>query len=493
MFTLLSSKNIALGDTETGRAWALKALHPADPTCDVRGLPDQSSIPSVFQAYTKTFNLTNATPGTAGIWSFDIYFMSHPLIIAAACVYDSAGSYSWSYVLNESFGSSGDSYATRKSAFMTQVEKYRLAYLSVTGHLDAAAVTNQGMIAVSQYPMSSLLCGQDASTAAPGYIQRGIEVFNELPKTYTQMLTLPNAYVENAKEGFYTPYRLSYTHQVWRNARDLHGLIPYGNAGSLTTGTSLSATIAAAAPSTTTVSGVFPYGLTGYFTGATQTDCMIHTRMDDGMIHVHAENLHYLSSMVMTYRHGLELQVSPGSPLVPFLKSSPGYDPMAIAAYFKISRELKDAYPEEYNSNNQLLSVLWDIAKAGLTAIPGGTRIGAAAEAIYDTFAKRRALKNKPKNMEQASMAAEEDYRQAIAQKGAASLKSGNGRRPKAQGRRKGLRFPRAQVASVSFKAPNAPTYPAPQPPLAPAAIVAAVEKAVRKLNIQRPKVPTLH
>jgi len=416
---LLTSKAVPLGNSETGRAWCVKALHPADPLCDVRGLPDQSAVPSVFQAYSKQISISNPTAGTAGIWSAEVFLTAHPLIIAAICTYDSSGAYAWSYVLNESFGSSGDTMATRRDLFATQVERYRLAYLSVTGHLDAAAVTDQGMLAVAQYPIESLECTLDVSTVAPGFLQRTCCAFNEGPKTYTQLMTMPNAYTANARDGCYAVYRLSHTHQVWRNARMVRPHLPYG-AASVFTASSEGMNKPVAAPSTTTATGLFPYGLTGMYTGGSHTTSIVHDRMDDGVIHVSFQNLHYLSSFVLTFRMGMELQVSPGSPLVPFLKASPVYDPQAIAAYFQISRELKDAYPENYNSGGKLGAVLWQLARGLLSFVPGGNQISGLAEGLYHSI---KGKKSEP--YEKMSLAEIEDRQTAIREKDAKASKQG--------------------------------------------------------------------
>lgn len=482
---LIESKHVPLGTTPNGRQWAVKALHPADPTATPIGIPDESATPSVFQHYQKQISILNATPGTAGVWSADVYILAHPVIMASICVYDSSGAYSWNYVLNESFGSSGDSYATRKDLFASQVENYRLGYLSATGHLDSAAVTDQGMIAVAQYPLNCVRGGIDASSAAPGYMQRRALIFNELPKTYTQLLTMPNSYTNNAREGCYAVYRLSRTHQRWRNARDVATFVPYGNAGVLTAA-STGAAVAAGAPSVTTVSGVFPYAMTGYYAGSSATNSVAHLRCDVNMIHISLQNLHYLSSFVLTLRHGLELQISPGSPLTSFLHAPPNYDPQAIDGYFAVMRELKDAYPEDYNSLGKMAGILWGIVKTVGSFVPGASPVLNGLENAYDLV--RRARKDKKaaarnKVDEASSLAAIEDHKAAVAAKAQLQNKPLNSRRRRDRGRSKYAgarailnrllndRLQRAAAdrsgrgQSAPVQRPRPPSYPAPPPP----------------------------
>lgn len=66
------------------------------------------------------------------------------------------------------------------------------------------------------------------------------------------------------------------------------------------------------------------------------------------------------------YRGGWEYQVAPSTTLVSFAKTSPVYDPQALATYFKISRELKDGYPADYNDLGKILDVIKGAAKTVL-------------------------------------------------------------------------------------------------------------------------------
>lgn len=390
-----------------------------------------SSTPSVFQHYQKQIAISNPTPATVGVWSADVYVTANPIVIAAICSYDSAGAYSWSYVLNESFGASGATFGTRRDTFATQVEKYRLVYQSSTVHLDAAAVTNQGMIAVAQYPIEEVKATCDR---AGTFFSRSMEIYNELPKTYSQLLSMPNSYTATAKEGAYAPYRLSRTHQKWRNARDTRSFIAYGNASALTSD-NYSQAWPAGAPSGTTVSGLFPYGLGGMYTGSPATDNTIPQRMDSGVVHISFENLHYLSSFVLTLRLGMELQVSPGSPLMPFVKAPPPYDAQALDSYFAISRQLKDAYPEDYNGNGALLPLIANVAKNVLHYVPGGDALWSVGKGVWD-IVKKKPSKTQEAESEKASIAQLEDrqaFLRAKFDREAKGLNSKRGRAPRPQ------------------------------------------------------------
>jgi hypothetical protein len=59
------------------------------------------------------------------------------------------------------------------------------------------------------------------------------------------------------------------------------------------------------------------------------------------------------------------MQVSPSSTLSPQLKLSPPYDPVALTTYFSVVRELKDAYPADYNTTGKL----WGVLKQALNSL----------------------------------------------------------------------------------------------------------------------------
>lgn len=352
----IEEKNVVLGNTPDGKSWALKALHPADPLTEVRGIPDQSAMPTVFQNYQWSTNVTNPTPGTTGIWSFDLFLFAHPILAGALRTHDSAGAYLWSPIVNPQVGLSGSTWIQRQEWFVNNVEKYRVAYLGVTGHQDAAAVTNQGMIACVQYPITSISGSLDTDDVVD-QIVRLVDLFSSAPKTWTEMQTLPNAYLNTAREGVYAPYKLSRTCQDWQTSRDLRQFVPYGNCSAFAP-TARRVVLGAAAPSLTTLTGGWPYGLTGYYAGSVESTEMTLKRSDEGIIHIAGINLHSSSSFTFIFRAGYELQVAPGSAVSTFAKLSPRYDSLALDGYYAIAREFKDAYPEDFNSLEKILGTI---------------------------------------------------------------------------------------------------------------------------------------
>lgn len=88
---------------------------------------------------------------------------------------------------------------------------------------------------------------------------------------------------------------------------------------------------------------------------------------NENWAHACFQNMSVGTRLVCYWRVGFELQCHPDSTWSPYLRLSPPYDRSAIEAYFKIARELKDAYPVEYNDKGKL----WDIIKKAIrTALP---------------------------------------------------------------------------------------------------------------------------
>lgn len=104
---------------------------------------------------------------------------------------------------------------------------------------------------------------------------------------------------------------------------------------------------------------------------------------------ISCRNLSAATAFAFYFRVCIECRVTPTSPLAPQQTVSPLYDPLALASYFRISRELKDAYPADYNDLGTLWEDVKQIAKTvagGLSFIPGpvGTIAGMVHKVIPD-------------------------------------------------------------------------------------------------------------
>lgn len=78
-----------------------------------------------------------------------MFYFAHPYLIGSLRTEDANGTVMWSPIVNPHIP--GATWQDKLSYVFTEWERYRLGYLGVTGYHDAAALSNNGLIAVSQY------------------------------------------------------------------------------------------------------------------------------------------------------------------------------------------------------------------------------------------------------------------------------------------------------------------------------------------------------
>lgn len=222
MRELINSKNLPFGETETGREWCIKALHPADPITTANGIPDASSCPSVFQNYQMSYNLQNPNPTAIGNWDADVFFYPHPYLIGAVRTVDASNSVQICGITNPQID--GATASAKANTFTQLVERYRLAYMSVTAYHNASAVANNGLLAAAQYMatpniVTNVPASASNSRDAPSWrYSAEVETWPDPLRTFENLQSMPNAYVGAAREGVYCPFRLSETCQEWKKA-----------------------------------------------------------------------------------------------------------------------------------------------------------------------------------------------------------------------------------------------------------------------------------
>jgi len=297
--------------------------------------------------------------------------LPHPIAFGVAAIVSDDGTALGDFTpfLNQQV--EGADHVAKIENFLTQCERWRLAYMGVSVHFDGPALSNQGSLTVSQAPFTprqyytgiqntieavvhqlavARVCTTDALPA-------DLAQSSEFPN-YDKAISMPNAYVGEIKEGAYIPLKLTKTCQQWMSRSDLQ---LWSNADEMYENGGFALPIAAHTLS-------FPFtGLPGFavnpaagassgLDGATSPLC------NDIVAHICGRNISTASALVFTFRVGFEVQVEPGTTLSPYQKLSPPYDPVALKAYFLVARQLKDAYPVSYND----LGKLWDVISGGL-------------------------------------------------------------------------------------------------------------------------------
>lgn len=372
---VITKEGRVFGDTNTGVDWCVKALHPSDPMTEVRGIPDQSAVPTLCMNYQSTATLTIAPTHTTP-WAFDLTLLPHPIYFAywdGIHAYDPATATTGEGVFqNSQLAPLGTSVPDMVVAWMALAKRWRLCYQSVTVLQDGPDLANQGTLAVCQSTFEPRLLHTGAVYGTAVYAAPPLAYWDQTTEgpNFERSQAMPNAMIGRSRDGAYIPLKLTDTCQDWHSERDF--IVP-SNRGNVTTG-SASGLVEVQA----TFTPAFPFPTVVPFHGNT-TACegqAIPGLMNGNVAHLSARNLSDQTSFTFQFRMGVEIQLDPSSTLTPQLKLSPPYDPKALDVYFAISRELKDGYPADYNVTGKLWSAIKDalqiVAPAILTAIPGG-------------------------------------------------------------------------------------------------------------------------
>lgn len=308
----------------------------------------------------------------------------HPISFAHIHAYDEAVAHSALVnFINPQL--TGATHALKYYNFRLMAQRWRLAYFGVTAVQDSSALSNQGSIVACQTAAKPLMTvGLQADTLqTDSFAYDPIQVWQASDQpSFSTAQSMPNSYFGASKDGLYMPLRLTRTCQTWHGAHDevQNGGIwaPDG-----TEAVRVIPTTARGWPFDDPVNGLdSPFTDAGRIAGGDATSPMCN----DVIGHISVQNLALTTKYRFYFRVGFEIQVQPGSLLTPHQALSPAYDPQAIEAYFRMNREFKDAYPEEYNSLSKMWEIISRVAKTvapALAFIPGvGPALSAAVPAV---------------------------------------------------------------------------------------------------------------
>jgi len=381
-------------------------------------------------------------------WNFAAQFTPHPVSFGYWVPVDSEGAAVGNFAAMLNTQLEGATHAAKMSSFLGLVERWRLAYMGVSIHFDGPALSNQGTVVVNQAPYEPIsfytgftdVGGFGQLVAFPRIcVADGFEGHLGLDfPNYDRSASMPNMYTGEVKNGAYIPVKLTKTCQQWHSKADL-------NLWATTVRENGAFGESRLQLSQTPVNLQYPFPGLAEFTFANAsgpvlpieaTSCLLN----DVVANVCARNMSVNSSLIVTVRIGIEAMVQPGSTLSPYQHVSPQYDSVALKAYFLVARELKDAYPVDYND----LGKLWDtIAGAIDTVAPilsvinpllgtGAKGIVMAGNAVRGLIAKKKkASATAPK--EKLSAAAQERVVKALQQgMTAAQGQRGRSKQPRA-------------------------------------------------------------
>lgn len=382
---------------------------------EVRGIPDQSALPSLCMNYQSTFTLTPPN-GAVGTWQFDGTLIPHPVCFMYYTATSSVGT-GVGTLLNSQID--GATHALKFASFKALAQRWRLAYMSVTVYQDGPDLANQGTLVVAQPPVSPRARSISSLTPTappPAFTWAGpvcapakvCEWTHEDMPDFTRSQAMPNAYFNKSKDGAYVPLKLTETCQDWVSEEDeicVGQFVPALPASSANNGVYQLVNSLTQCYPFVDLTNVWQDG-NGFLKGQSTSK-----PLSGNWAHISARNLAVTTSYSFFVRCGIEMQVSPSSTLSPQLKLSPPYDPVALNTYFSVCRELKDGYPADYNTTGKLWGVIKDALAAldpFVNLLPGARvirPIGQAGVAVGDAVVNRMKInKKKRKNKKKKKM-----------------------------------------------------------------------------------------
>lgn len=278
---------------------------------------------------------------------------------------------------------------------------WRVAYMSVTIFQDGPALSNQGTVVAAQYPMTPERYVSPSWCQVANSVNKVSSVLactryatRDYPE-YTRLQTMPNAYFGNSKDGVYMPLKLDPNHVTWRTVGQQ---VMDGTAFAADGGSGFVVPSGTAAPS-----AGFPYAPTSvtpaFFNTSTSRweGSRVVGPLSTNAGGICFKNLSVATGLSVVIRMGLEVQAHPGSVWGPYLRLAPPTDQVALSTYYAISRELKDAYPEDFNS----FAKLWEVIKKAASVVapalgfmgPMGAALhagGSAIGSIIDSVSEKK-------------------------------------------------------------------------------------------------------
>lgn len=348
-----------LGETEVGKSWCLKALHPADTNVISSPMPtnETRAIASVGFNQMDVFTMPTAFDPTQP-WNLTIYVQRDPVFLYSY-VMTQDKALETGVIFSRQIGSSA-TYGDAYQVIRTNCERFRLTSHSLTGYFDGASLSDQGHVVLGQTELPRVTSSQwrlhlpvnDDGIALP------FAFYQDAPPTYDVLLQTTRAYQGRAKDGFYVPSKLQnlgrwvYTNQAWillgtPPKHDEAGVVPwYRFAQDRPFGDEPISNFLGTYPYLHFDPGVHPFVFE-------QTDPSLTTIMYTG--------LSATSSIRLTMRWTMDMIVRPGTVYAPFTRMPPPEDSAALKIYAEVSRRMDDGYPSRYNNLAALLPVIKNI------------------------------------------------------------------------------------------------------------------------------------
>lgn len=354
----LDLKNLPLATTPGGRAFAMKALHPADKEIKVARVPG-SVLPTVAVACDQVKTISFPAGATQAF----IIQSPNPLIQASIIFMSGAQGYLDHYVItNSALGGVGfhqqppsfSDLINNYNSQMEGVQSYRITSQCMTADVIAASLVDQGTIVSAQFQMKpksvspgDLNMNQSMTAIVKAVVESDAWYYGVPPPTET-LLTSTSAYTAKTKDGFYQPLKLD--RFKWVANYDRH--VPF-TAPNKTQYQNISMK---ARDENITTDCTFPY----YLVGCTNNNYSLpkpssHTY---GLTWIQGIPADKDVAIRIRVRQVVELMPLPGSRYAPLSEAPLPPDDTSLRMVLEISARMQDAYPASYNDLDKLKRII---------------------------------------------------------------------------------------------------------------------------------------
>lgn len=470
----LDLNNLPLANTEAGKNFVMKALHPSDHEIRVTRVPGGSDN-TVAMAIDQVFDYVPSVK--SGTTAKPFMFIVRPNIQCPIWVFEENGTEdgwtpAYSFV-PPAFAGKGYLPTTRTDdadtwAYLTKnVEAVRITSESLTTELVAPSLSNQGTVVANQYAVykqnvwstirnhsDSAAIHPDGSGTMGNYtVVLPYQLIEQFP-TKSMMMNGTRAFSGNARDGAYLPLRLDNF-----KMRGLGSIVTAGVSQLFASDGYPMITPFAYEYSPDILHNLdhnFFYGSGGTMMGGRYFGDLSNTYGQILYSGISTDG----TSIRCRFRMTVELRTYPGTNLAPLAEVPPPADSLAIDMYHEIAGRMKNAYPASYNDWDQLKKTIKTLARGALAVVnpaihylaqglPMGGAIGSIASSLAEGLQRKLdESANQMTDVEKAKMSAIEGQAAQVAK----SLKKfGEQQKRKAQAaqptkaRRRKLRIVRPQ------------------------------------------------
>ncbi|APG76292.1 capsid protein [Beihai horseshoe crab virus 1] len=326
----------ALGNTQLGSTWALRALHPCD-----EAVVGGAALPDHLSDATATPELRYMTTISAPSWAngkpWDVCIIVSPLPEYAGWYFHKTADQEW-----HPEGQSGKVNMMRFPALSSSemedvATAWRSTFIGMTCHLNSSSTTNQGMVYASQFACEYESIWSENDRATKGVLMKPGDItpdalFQRSPKTCAW----------NAKTGVYMPiYPSQPTHRMHSTAPQPTGTYIPDGTEKLQAGSAIR-----------------------WFNGTSASSAQQSVAIDGfnwNMGVIHFTGLDAKASVSVKAKHGLEFIPKPGTLMACFSRSSPPIDTKALESLTSVAQVSQAAYPAHYNDLGSILSSIGKI------------------------------------------------------------------------------------------------------------------------------------